>query len=57
MVEITLSNGTVCIATRMVAVLSANDDEGKKTYYVAQIQGHRRRLAPEDVRTINVATV
>lgn len=54
MVEITLANGTICTATRMVAVLSPKDDEGAKTYYVAQIQGHRRRLAPDDVTAMNV---
>jgi hypothetical protein len=56
MVEITMSNGTICVATRVFAVLSAHDDEGKKTYYVAQIQGARRRLAPEQIRAVNVLT-
>jgi len=54
MYAITFTNGTVCMAERAVGVLSANDPEGKKTYYVAQIQGARRRLKPEEVDSITL---
>lgn len=49
MFAITMVNGTICTAIRVVGVLSANDDEGNKTYYVAQIDNAKRRLEPKDV--------
>jgi hypothetical protein len=52
MYEIIFANGTVCPAERVVGVLSAHDPEGKKTYYVAQINGAKRRIKPEDVTSI-----
>lgn len=52
MFAITMENGTICTAIRVVGVLSANDPEGKKTYYVAQINGAKRILKPEDVASI-----
>jgi hypothetical protein len=52
MFAITFTNGTVCTAERAVGVLSAGDPEGKKTYYVAQINGAKRRLKPEEVASI-----
>lgn len=44
MVDITLDDGTHFAAQRVFQVLSANDPEGEKTYFVAQIDGARRRL-------------
>lgn len=52
MYEITFSDGTVCQASRVFGVLSARDDAGEKTYFVAQIDGARRRLAPDRIRSI-----
>lgn len=54
MVEITFKNGMVCVAERVFGVLFPHDDEGDKTYYVAQIQGARRRLVPEELASVNV---
>ena len=54
MVEITFTNGTVCLAERVFGVMYPNDDAGDKTYYVAQIQGARRRLVPENIQAIVV---
>lgn len=54
MVEITFLNGTVCHAERVLGVMFANDDAGDKTYFVAQIQGAKRRLIPEDLKSVSV---
>lgn len=53
MFEITLANGTVCRAQRFLTVLSPHDEEGKKTYFVAQIDGAKRRMTPEQVRGVH----
>lgn len=54
MFAITMNNGTICTAIRVVGVLSAHDDEGAKTYYVAQVDGAKRRLEPRDVAKIEM---
>lgn len=52
MFAITMTNGTICTAERVLAVMYPHDDEGKRTYYVAQIQGAKRRIKPEDVAAV-----
>ena len=42
----------VCLAVRFFGVLSAHDDEGDKTYYVAQIGSGKRRLAPDQILSV-----
>lgn len=54
MFAITMNNGTICTAIRVVGVLSAHDDEGAKTYYVAQVDNAKRRLEPRDVAKIEM---
>ena len=51
MVEIMLKDG-VCLAERIVGVLSSHDDTGEKTYFVAQIGSGKRRLAPADILSV-----
>lgn len=53
MVQVILANGTVCPVDRFVQVLSAHDDDGKKTYCVGQIAGAKRRFAVEEVTGIS----
>lgn len=52
MFAVTFNNGTICHATRVVAVMSPHDDAGDKTYYVAQIAGAKRRIDPKDVASV-----
>lgn len=52
MYEITFADGSVCLATRVFGVLSARDDAGDKTYFVAQIDGVKRRLPPDRIKSV-----
>jgi len=52
MFQLVFTNGTICLATRVVAVMYPHDDEGKKTYYVAQIDNAKRRINPADVASV-----
>jgi hypothetical protein len=53
MFAITFTNGTICRAIRVLAVLSPHDDTGEKTYYVAQIDNAKRRIQPAEVASID----
>lgn len=52
MFAVTFQNDTVCTAARVFAVLYANDPEGEKTWYCAQIDSARRRIDPKDVKSV-----
>lgn len=52
MFAITFTNGTICVARRVVSVMHPHDDAGDKTYYVAQIDNAKRRIRPADVAQI-----
>jgi len=52
MFQIVFTNGTICLATRVVAVMYPHDDAGEKTYYVAQVDNARRRINPKDVTSV-----
>lgn len=43
-VDVTMDDGSHFTAERILQVLSPHDPEGEKTYFVAQIDGVRRRL-------------
>jgi len=52
MFQIVFTNGTICMAQRVVAVMYPHDDAGDKTYYVAQVEGAKRRIKPADVASV-----
>jgi hypothetical protein len=52
MFQIVFTNGTICMAIRVLAVMSPHDDAGDKTYYVAQIDNAKRRIPVADVAEI-----
>ena len=54
MFAIRMANGTICMAERVVVVLFPHDDTGEKSYYVAQIQGAKRRMKPADVAAVEM---
>lgn len=49
---ITFLDDTVCVATRVLGLAFPHDPNGDRTVFYAQINGHRRRINPKDVKTI-----
>ena len=53
MFTIQFTNGTVCVATRVLGLHHPHDPEGEKAMFWAQINGAKRRIDPKTVKTID----
>jgi len=51
--EIQFTDDTVCVATRVLGLHHAHDPEGEKTSFYAQIDGAKRRIDPNVIKTMS----